>query len=230
VKNIFLLLLNVCRGVSVIFSSGDMGVGPFVDSSQNLCLTNDGTHRTMFVPSFPATCPFVTTVGGTQGISPETAMQESSGGFSAYFSRPWYQEYAVQTYLKAWGSKYASYFESGGRGFPDLSGQGSRLTLYDGGSFNIAYGTSCAAPVVASLVALLNDYRLRNGGETLGFLNPLLYSAEARVGFNDITVGNNPGCGTDGFKATKGWDPISGLGTINFGKMKDVVVPKQRSR
>jgi len=181
----------------------------------------------MFVPSFPATCPFVTTVGETQGISRETAMQESGGGFSAYFPRPEYQQYPVQAYLNAWGSKYASYFEKSGRAFPDLSSQGNRVTLYDGGNFGITFGTSCAAPAVASLVALLNDHRLRNGRKTLGFLNPLLYSSEAQVGFNDITVGNNPGCGTDGFSAKKGWDPVSGLGTINFGKMKGVVVPNK---
>jgi tripeptidyl-peptidase-1 len=108
------------------------------------CLTNDGAKRTMFVPSFPATCPFVTTVGETQGISREVAMQQSSGGFSAYFSRPQYQcslcgmstsshhcltdsvlvDHSVQTYLNAWGSKYSTYFEKWGRAFPDLSSQG----------------------------------------------------------------------------------------------------------
>lgn len=61
------------------------------------------------------------------------------------------------------------------------------------------------------------------GKPSLGFLNPLLYSRGAAA-LNDITQGNNPGCGTLGFnvsllvchewtakyvslKATKGWDP-----------------------
>jgi tripeptidyl-peptidase-1 len=30
--------------------------------------------------------------------------------------------------------------------------------------------------------------------------------------FTDITVGSNPGCGSPGFPAAKGWDPVSGLG------------------
>jgi tripeptidyl-peptidase-1 len=38
------------RGVSVIFSSGDVGVGG--DS----CLSNDGTNRRQFIPMFPASC------------------------------------------------------------------------------------------------------------------------------------------------------------------------------
>jgi tripeptidyl-peptidase I len=59
-------------------------------------------------------------------------------------------------------------------------------------------GTSASSPTFAGLVALLNDARLRNGQPPLGFINPLLYS-KATHAFNDITTGNNPGCGTPGF-------------------------------
>lgn len=41
--------------------------------------------------------------------------------------------------------------------------------------------------------------------------------------FNDITSGNNPGCGTNGFTATQGWDPVTGLGTPNFEAMASLV-------
>ncbi|EPS92484.1 hypothetical protein FOMPIDRAFT_91996 [Fomitopsis schrenkii] len=34
-----------------------------------------------FVPTFPSGCPYVASVGATQGISPETAADFSSGGF-----------------------------------------------------------------------------------------------------------------------------------------------------
>jgi tripeptidyl-peptidase-1 len=50
---------------------------------------------------------------------------------------------------------------------------------------------------VAGVFALLNDFRLSQGKATLGFVNPLLYST-ASSGFNDITAGTNPGCGTTG--------------------------------
>ena len=69
------------------------------------------------------------------------------------------------------------------------------------GSATSASGTSASAPTVAGLVALLNDARLKRGLSALGFLNPLIYSIGALFpdGFNDITEGNNPGCGTLGF-------------------------------
>ncbi|KAH9031142.1 hypothetical protein EDB85DRAFT_1942122 [Lactarius pseudohatsudake] len=31
-----------------------------------------------------------------------------------------------------------------------------------------------------------------------------------------ITSGSNPGCNTDGFSAVAGWDPVTGLGTLDF--------------
>ena len=45
---------------------------------------------------------------------------------------------------------------------------------------------------------------------SLGFLNPWLYSDEVRTvqGLNDIVDGVNPGCGTLGFEARSGWDPV----------------------
>ena len=52
---------------------------------------------------------------------------------------------------------------------------------------------------------MLNDARMSAGEPSLGFLNPWLYEI-GYAGLNDITVGNNPGCGTGGFNATIGWD------------------------
>ena len=66
-------------------------------------------------------------------------------------------------------------------------------------------GTSAASPTFAGIVALLNDARIAAGKPPLGFLNPLIYS-QATHAFNDITIGSNPGCGTQGFKCTVGWD------------------------
>ena len=62
--------------------------------------------------------------------------------------------------------------------------------------------------VVAGIISLLNDYRLSQGNKGLGFLNPWLYGEGTRRGFNDITTGTNPGCGTKGFSAVTGWDPV----------------------
>jgi tripeptidyl-peptidase-1 len=38
--------------------------------------------------------------------------------------------------------------------------------------------------------------------------------------FNDITSGNNPGCNTNGFSASKGWDPVTGMGSPNFAALR----------
>jgi tripeptidyl-peptidase-1 len=60
---------------------------------------------------------------------------------------------------------------------------------------------------VAAIISLLNDYQLSHGRPALGFLNPWLYGKGA-AGLRDITTGSNPGCGTDGFSAAVGWDPV----------------------
>ncbi len=46
------------RGTSILFSSGDGGVGDGdSDPRTQTCITNDGKNRTRFMPSFPASCP-----------------------------------------------------------------------------------------------------------------------------------------------------------------------------
>ncbi len=49
-------------------------------------------------------------------------------------------------------------------------------------------------------------------------MNPVLY-ANPQV-MNDIVNGDNPGCGTRGFAAVEGWDPLTGLGTPNYPEME----------
>lgn len=38
-----------------------------------------------------------------------------------------------------------------------------------------------------------------------------------------IQSGSNPGCGTNGFPAAKGWDPVTGLGSPDYEKLAKVV-------
>jgi len=38
----------------------------------------------------------------------------------------------------------------------------------------------------------------------------------------DVTTGSNQGCGTAGFEAVAGWDPLTGLGTPIFSTMLEV--------
>ncbi|KAI0085907.1 peptidase S8/S53 domain-containing protein, partial [Irpex rosettiformis] len=79
-------------------------------------------------------------------------------------------------------------------------------------------GTSCSSPIFASVISLINDQLIAAGKSPLGFLNPFLYANPSA--FNDVTSGSNPGCNTNGFKATSGWDPVTGLGTPNFAGLK----------
>jgi tripeptidyl-peptidase I len=123
------------RGTSVIFASGDTGVG-------SACQTNDGKNTTRFLPIFPASCPFVTAVGGTQHVEPEVAVSFSSGGFSDRFPRPGYQQDAVSAYLKKLGNKWSGLYNPAGRGFPDVAAQSVNYSVYDHGAVRKYLGTS----------------------------------------------------------------------------------------
>ncbi|KAH9008252.1 tripeptidyl peptidase A [Lactarius hengduanensis] len=212
------------RGVSLLFSSGDGGVGDGdPDPATQTCFTNDGKNQTKFIPLFPASCPFVTAVGGTVHI-PEVAADFSGGGFSNYFLRPIWQQVAVGKYLASLPKgTYAGLFNPIGRAIPDVSAQSDFFRIFLQGRAMRIGGTSAAAPSFAAFVALLNDARISAGKPPLGFLSPLIYALNG-VGFHDITAGNAPGCGTPGFNATAGWDPVTGFGTPDFGKLKDIVL------
>ncbi|RPD55410.1 subtilisin-like protein, partial [Lentinus tigrinus ALCF2SS1-6] len=131
----------------------------------------------------------------------------SGGGFSNIFPRPTYQSAAVENYLNTIGGTNAGLFNSSGRAFPDISARGVNYLTEINGSFWTIDGTSASAPVIASIVALLNDTRLNLGLPSLGFINLLLYSQQGAAALNDVTSGSNPGCGTQGFPAVGGWNP-----------------------
>lgn len=103
------------------------------------------------------------------------------------------------------------------RGLPDISANGANYVVAVDGQFALVYGTSASSPTLGSILTLINEERLNAGKSSIGFINPVIYSHPNIL--NDITEGNNPGCGTDGFSAVPGWDPVTGLGTPNFPKM-----------
>lgn len=94
-------------------------------------------------------------------------------------------------------------------------------------------GTSAGTPVFAGILALLEQYQVSNGVQTVpaeGNINPVLYGL-ARSGttpFHDITSGSNivpcvevkggpPNCpvGRIGYEAGPGYDLASGLGSVD---------------
>ena len=149
----------------------------------------------------------VTSVGATNDISPETAADFSGGGFSNYFARPSYQDAVVETFLAGLGDTYAGLYNATGRAYPDIAAQGVNFEISWLWYPVYASGTSCATPTAASVVSLLNDRLISAGKPVLGFLNPWLYS-NASSAFTDILSGNASGCGTDGWSAVEGWDPV----------------------
>lgn len=122
------------RGVSIVVAAGDIGPGLS-------CQSNDGTKRQKFMPSFPATCPYVTSVGGTYEIGPEIAANFSSGGFSDYFDRPKWQDETVGKYLELHGEEWKDYYNPSGRGFPDVAAQGVNFQSWSHGNESSFTGT-----------------------------------------------------------------------------------------
>jgi tripeptidyl-peptidase-1 len=122
------------RGVSILFGSGDAGPG-------SSCVKNDGTNQTRFLPGYPASCPFVTAVGGTYGTNPEKAVSFSGGGFSEVFPRPQYQDQAVKGYLGHLGNQWDGLYNATGRGYPDISAQAANFIVRDQGEWVSVGGT-----------------------------------------------------------------------------------------
>jgi tripeptidyl-peptidase-1 len=147
----------------------------------------------------------------------------SGGGFSNVFALPSYQSKAVTNYLTKYPPAYSSaiYNNSGhARAYPDISALGLKLaTVYLGNIYGVG-GTSASTPLIGGIVTLLNEARIAAGKGPVGFLNPTIYAHPEA--FNDITLGGNPGCGTKGFKAEVGWDPVTGMGTPIYPKLLEI--------
>jgi tripeptidyl-peptidase I len=182
---------------------------------------------------------FMCVTGGNEiAVDYDTASFTSGGGFSNITMRPSWQQAAVQNYLTtqskalppagwAWNQQ--------GRAVPDVAAFGYNFLMCDSvvseDPFGIG-GTSVASPIVAGMVALLNQESIKLSGKPLGFVNPLLYQAFAAGPtkyFNDITQGDNKcsdnGCkkGCQGFVAAAGWDPVTGLGSFNWNNLNSYV-------
>lgn len=207
------------KGSSIL--SGGKGIGP--------------PPVVTLYPSWPASSPWVTSVGATRFVGHKIGAEEmatdqfgSGGGFSSRFDQsnaPWQVE-ATAKYIAQGASlpKFpsASLFPAGGRGTPDVSALGEGYQVYVSGKVNSVGGTSASSPAFAGMISLINDARKQAGKPALGFLNPFLYkNADS---FTDIVKGTNAiGRGNGpvplGYAAAPGWDPATGLGTPVFSKL-----------
>jgi len=186
-------------GVTVLAAAGDNG------SSDGLA----GDHV-----DFPASSPRVTGCGGTRLLAPDKKTIQSEtvwnngaqggatgGGISKMFAVPAYQQGLVASRSDHTAAVLT------GRGVPDIAANADPMTGYDvlvdGQKFAIG-GTSAVAPLLAGLVAILNQQI----GKPVGFWNPILYSELNTAAVRDISVGDN-----GGYAAAQGWDACTGVGT-----------------
>ena len=125
-------------------------------------------------------------------------------------------------YRAGWDA-HAGKFNRTNRAYPDVALIGKNYNVQIGGFIKQVCGTSASAPVVAAMISLANVARRTAGKSALGFINPWLYNNSAVA--SDITVGRNNCCAgmvysevccPDGYSAAKGWDPLTGLGSLNF--------------
>jgi subtilase family serine protease len=197
--------------------------------------TNGGGGPVQLWPSWPASSPWVTSVGATRFVGQKAGNAEmatdqfgSGGGFSAQFDQTHakWQSAAVKEYLKIVpkGKPFPpkSSFSATGRGTPDVAALGEGFQVLQAGHVMPVGGTSASAPTFAAVVSLLNEHQLQKGGKPLGFLNPWLFANPDM--FTDVTQGTNAiGRGTGpipyGYNCTKAWDPATGLGTPKFDAM-----------
>jgi len=223
------------RGISIIFASGDSG---------SACQSNaySGCDCSFF-PSFPAICPYVTSVGATRFLNgnsgPEGAvfLFKSGGGFSIDpFNQGSYQASVVDNYLTNSGVTMpeSCAYNASGRATPDVSALGDEYyQVIVGGQDTPVGGTSASTPSFSAVITLLNDLLLNNGQSTLGFLNPFIYFAAGQPGaFFDVTIGDNQvqGCcsnGISGFNCAVGWDPVTGVGTPNYAVLSRLVLSSE---
>ena len=196
--------------------------------------------------SYPSTDPYVTGVGGTS-----LYMNTTSG----YYQLPYANATGTYGNETAWswnnyydyewgtGGGWSTLFgqpswqtglgvvNNGERGAPDVAWDadpktGVLTSVFDNATGLYDYyppvgGTSVGSPCWAGSMALMDQ----KAGSPLGFINPTIYSilnnsTEYSKAFHDITVGdNNPDT------ATKGWDPLTGVGSPNLGELANYLAP-----
>ncbi|MGA2812770.1 MAG: S53 family peptidase, partial [Candidatus Acidiferrum sp.] len=206
-------------GVTVCVAAGDDGSA---DEAQNQW---DGQPHV----DFPASSSYSLACGGTTlapsstaGSPVETVWNQGAsggatgGGVSNFFPKPSYQS-AVDVPAPA--------KPAGGRGVPDVAGDAdpnSGYSIFLAGSQQTIGGTSAVAPLYAGLMARINQSLTGGGANPVGFINPLLYAqASSSDIFHDVTSGNNDIYNDlkGEFTAGPGWDPCTGLGSIDGAKL-----------
>jgi subtilase family serine protease len=107
------------------------------------------------------------------------------------------------------------------RNVPDVALTADNVfVVSSGGQQGTFGGTSCASPLWAGFMALVNQQAAANGKPPIGFLAPQVYALAKTTAytniFHDITTGDNTWpASTNNFFAVTGYDLCTGLGTPN---------------
>jgi kumamolisin len=242
------LKLASAAGVSVLGASGDYGSAACPNSDSD---ADPPTPQPTLAVTFPASSPWVTSVGGTNfdltaqnQISSQVVWNDAGdipgsaggGGFSELFSRPSWQDGVVTSPWRA---------EPDVAMLADVSpGYAVYCTAQadcDGRGWLSFGGTSAATPLLAGGFALVDEALRRQGRIALGLANPLLYrlgrdSSTAAQVFYDVTAGSNDvgpfiqsgqqplGC----CSAEPGYDEASGWGGLNLQAFTQAALAAQR--
>ncbi|KAI8600413.1 peptidase S53 propeptide [Dissophora ornata] len=197
-----LFLDAAALGITVCVASGDYG------TADEAAKDWDGHIHV----DHPAADPLVLSCGGTQIDEHGNDVVwngdgcASGGGISKIFPVP---EYQLGANLPASIDKGEP---SHGRGVPDIAMCAVNYFVRSDGNEENSGGTSAVAPLMAALVARLNQAKKKN----VGFMNPFFYANAHKGIVHDVTVGDNaiPGQ-SPGYKAGPGWNACTGLGTVD---------------
>lgn len=184
--------------------------------------------------------PLVTLVGGTTLTSTGSggvwaSEQVWNNGFDTNADHEWaggggislvYSIPSWQTNINMTANKGSTTM----RNIPDVALTADNIYIWgDGSPISDVGGTSCAAPLWAGFMALVNQQGATNGQSPLGFINPAIYALAQGTNytniFHDIVVGNNTNdVQTNLFFAVPGYDLCTGWGTPNGSNLINVLV------
>jgi subtilase family serine protease len=208
-------------GITVLASAGDFGATTGTSSN---------------TPSFPSSDPWVTAVGGTQGLPypyglcESTATDDCSYGGEQAWNEPDFEVATGGAPSQLFG---VPSYQTGTSDFttrttPDVSYNAAvngGVLVAQGGNFWLVGGTSAGSPQWAGIFALVNEARADAGKGPIGFANPALYgiynSGSYGADFHDITVGDNTlvGAPVAGYDAGPGYDLATGIGTPDVANL-----------
>jgi hypothetical protein len=171
----------------------------------------------------PCDDPYITIIGGTTLTTTgpggswvsETVWNWGNGtggggGISTTYPIPAWQQGIDMT---------ANHGSTTMRNLPDVALTADNVyVIADNGSSYSLGGTSCATPLWAAFIALVNQQALASSNSPAGFINPAIYTIGTDPGyaatFHDITTGNNAWYdSSDLFHAVPGYDLCTGWGT-----------------